>query len=158
MYQRLSSWIHRLPYGHHAAQFIKFCIIGTSGLVIDFSVLNLLSTATSIYAGPFIALFNAVSFSVAVSNSYYWNRRWTFRHQGPVSASSVSRFMLVNAGGAFLNSAIVFILTTFVPPLFAVHPQLWLNAAKIIALPISTFWNFLGAKYFIFRAEQQELV
>lgn len=135
----------------YSFQFLKFSTVGLLNSAIDFAVLNLLSYLTGIYAGPRIAALNAVAFSVAVLNSYAWNKRWTFRHPGAAHTAEFSKFFFVNVCGAGLNSGIVYAITTFVAPVAGLHPQVWLNVAKIAALPVSTLWNFLGAKHFIFR-------
>lgn len=131
-------------------QFLRFSAVGLLNSIIDFIVLNLLSYATGIYAGPRVAALNAVAFFVAVLNSYVWNKYWTFKRGGSVGTAEFSKFFIVNVCGAALNSGIVFAVTTYIAPVGGLHPQAWLNVAKVAALPFSTFWNFLGAKHFIF--------
>lgn len=143
--------VRRILQNIFSFQFLKFLVVGVFNTVIDFAVLNVLSYATSVYAGSGIIGLNIVSFLAAVTNSYFWNKFWTFRHGLPVGAREYSKFMAVNLGGAVINSGIVYVITTIAEPVGGVHPQLWLNIAKIVALPVSTIWNFLGAKRFIFR-------
>lgn len=143
--------VRRILQNIFSFQFLKFLVVGVFNTVIDFAVLNVLSYATGIYAGTGIIGLNIVSFLVAVTNSYFWNKFWTFRHGLPVRAREYSKFMAVNLGGAVINSGIVYVITTVAGPFGGIHPQLWLNVAKVVALPVSTIWNFLGAKRFIFR-------
>ena len=63
----------------HPKRFLKFSAVGVVNFLIDFSVLNLLSFATGINKGIFAALFSAVSFLIANLNSYFWNKKWTFK-------------------------------------------------------------------------------
>ena len=139
-------------------QFLKFSAVGLMNSAIDFAVLNLLSYITGIYGGPGIAALNAVAFSVAVANSYFWNKSWTFRSGASGKPDAFSKFFILNACGAGLNSGIVYAITTFIAPVGGLHPQIWLNVAKIAALPVSTLWNFLGAKHFIFRTTRSRAV
>lgn len=131
-------------------EFLKFSAVGCSNLIIDFALLNLLSFATGIYAGFGIVVLNVIAFAVAVTNSYFWNKFWTFRRAGPLRPGEYSKFFAVNAVGSFMNSGVVYTVTTLIGPAGGIHPQLWLNIAKVIALPFSTAWNFLGSKFFIF--------
>ncbi|MEM4263579.1 MAG: GtrA family protein, partial [Candidatus Woesearchaeota archaeon] len=57
----------------------KFASVGILNTLIDFGILNLLSYLFTVHSGSAIALFNALSFSAAVVNSYFWNKFWTFR-------------------------------------------------------------------------------
>ena len=133
-----------------SSEFLRFCIVGFSNMAIDLGILNVLSYATGIYAGLGVVFLNIASFTVAVTNSYFWNKRWTFRHGSGMGAGEFSKFAAVNICGVVLNSGAVYIVTTFVGPLGGLHPQLWLNIAKGIALPLSTAWNFFGTKFLIF--------
>ena len=144
-------------YKDHVPQFIRFCMVGVLNAIIDFSVLNILSFTTKIYHGPWIILFNTISFIIAVTNSYIVNQRWTFRHNNPKSKTQFGKFILVNIGGTLINSAIVFIITTYVSG-STHHPETWLNIAKILALLPSTFWNFFGTKHFVFHKKTENLI
>ena len=55
-------------------RFIKFCVVGTLGAVIDFGVLNLLVQL----AGFPKVLANACSFTAAVISNFIWNRLWVY--------------------------------------------------------------------------------
>ena len=59
-------------------QVVRFVEVGILNTAIDFGILNLLIWATGITGGMSIAPLNAVSFLCATTNSYFWNRTWTF--------------------------------------------------------------------------------
>ena len=122
---------------------------------IDFGILNLLMWWTDIYRGKWIILLNIISFSIAVINSYLWNKHWTFRAKeadepGEV-AKEFSQFMMVTLIGLAINSSIVFGITTFISPFFGLSPELWANLAKGAATGFSLIWNFFGYKFFVFK-------
>lgn len=61
-------------------QFWRFFLIGLMNVFIDLAVLNLLILITGVgRTGVWFTVFKAISFTVAVINSYYFNRRWVFR-------------------------------------------------------------------------------
>jgi len=148
------------------AQFARFVVVGFLNTGVDFFVLNILMWVTGIYQGKWIFFLNTISFSVAVTNSYFWNKYWTFKAKGEVWAPrQISQFIFVTIIGAGINSGIVYFLTTFFPPFFGIPKiygisqifgfslgkELWANVAKAAATAISLFWNFLGYKFIVFK-------
>ena len=76
-------------------RFIKFSIVGAINFFIDFFILNLLSFVTGISRGIFAAGFSGVSFLIANINSYYLNKRWTFKGSNNNSKFSYICLMFV---------------------------------------------------------------
>ena len=132
-------------------QFSKFIVIGFMNTAIDFAILNFLMWWTGIYSGASIILLNMVSFSIAVFNSYFWNKYWTFRDLDKVEAKEFSQFILVTLIGLAINSSIVYGVTTLVSPMFGISPELWANIAKVAATGFSLIWNFIGYKFIVFN-------
>lgn len=135
-------------------QISKFVMVGFINTGIDFGVLNLLMFLTAIYSGRWIILLNSISFTVAVINSYLWNKYWTFKKQGSETgqvAREFSQFLVVSIVGMLLNSGIVYGISTFTPALFGLSSALWTNFAKILATVVSMSWNFIGYKFIVFK-------
>jgi putative flippase GtrA len=135
-------------------QIIRFVVVGFINTGIDFGVLNLLMFLTGIYGGRWIILLNSISFTVAVINSYLWNKYWTFKKEGSETgqiAREFSQFLAISIVGILLNSGIVYAITTLVSPLFGLSSALWANFAKVLATVVSMVWNFAGYKFFVFK-------
>jgi putative flippase GtrA len=132
-------------------QFSKFVVVGFINTAIDFGVLNLLMFATGIREGAILFVLNAISFSVATTNSYLWNKYWTFRDKDSAKVVEIGQFLVVSIIGALINSGIVFAISTFVDPMFGLSQAVWVNAAKVVATGISLIWNFLGYKFIVFK-------
>jgi len=133
-------------------QISKFVIIGILNTGIDFAVLNLLMWQTGIYSGKYIILLNAISFLVAVINSYFWNKFWIFRAKETTqTGKEFVQFISITLVGMMINTAIVYSVTTLIPPMFGLSVELWANLAKIAATSISLVWNFIGYKLFVFK-------
>ncbi len=133
-------------------QFGKFVIVGFINTAIDFAVLNLLMYLTNIYKGPEIIIFNAISFTAAVTNSYLMNKYWTFGDRSRTGAAKqFVEFLAVSIIGIILNTAIVYSVTTLIQPMFGLGVKLWANFAKVIATAVVLGWNFIGYKFFVFK-------
>lgn len=130
-------------------QMAKFALVGFSNAAIDFAVLNLLMWQTGVYKGPGIIAFNVISFSIAVINSFAWNKLWTFQSQEGNVRSQFIQFVTVALIGVAINTSIVYGITTFISPAFS--PELWANFAKVLATVISLAWNFTGYKFLVFK-------
>lgn len=133
-------------------QFLKFVIVGGINTGIDFSVFNILMHLTGITSGFGVALINLISFSVAVVNSYFMNKHWTFQDiTKDQKDQKFAQFIAVSLVGAGLNSGIVAVFTSIFPPILNLSPQLWANVGKLFATGASLVWNFIGYKLFVFK-------
>ena len=117
-------------------RFLRFGIVGFSGVFVDLGVFYLLRTVLG------IGLTRSAIFSseIAIINNFLWNDLWTF---GDVSSKQTGnrkrlrrflKFNLVCLAGVILNVLIVNILFNIV------HLNEYL--AKLIAIAMITFLNF----------------
>jgi putative flippase GtrA len=123
--------------GKELKRFLKFAIVGTSGAVVDFGVLNLLHLAFGF--SKFWA--NTCSFTLAVFNNFTWNRLWTFpeSRERPLK-SQLGQFALVNVAGLAINQVVFLGLDKYLfTPWFG---RLGYNLAKAVAIIVVLFWNF----------------
>ncbi|TXH00934.1 MAG: GtrA family protein [Candidatus Moraniibacteriota bacterium] len=137
-------------------QFSKFIIVGGINTGIDFSVLNVLIFFTFFTFGLQLFVLNCISFSVAVVNSYFMNKRWTFKEAAAGLASKdssvqFSQFFVVSLIGITINGLILTGITTYITAPFGLSEQLWANFAKLVATGASLVWNFVGYKLFVFK-------
>jgi len=129
-------------------QFGKFAAVGFLNTAIDFGILNFLIAVTGISKGVGIIPMNAASFSIALVNSYFWNKEWVFPGR---KQANFAIFVAVTLIGLAINSGIVYVLTTYVSPVFVQSDKLWANLAKVLATAVSLFWNFAGYKLVVFK-------
>src|SRR3989449_6109321 len=82
-------------------QLVKFCFVGASSTLIDKGTLWLLLSVTPRTPWWISA---SVSFCLAVTNGFVWNRRWTFRARGHGSLrAQCAMFVATNLVGLMLN-------------------------------------------------------
>lgn len=129
-------------------QIAKFGLVGVSNTAVDFGVLNSLIFLTNTTSGSGIIPINATSFSIALVNSYFWNKRWVF---GEGKRGNFVAFFVVTLIGLSINTSIVYLLTTYVTPIGVDSKTLWTNIAKVLATGVSLFWNFAGYKLIVFK-------
>lgn len=128
----------------------KFILVGFLNTGIDFGILNLLMWVLGIYSGAWIILLNIIAFSTATINSYFWNKFWTFKARGNAGIQFI-QFIAVSIIGVLINTIIVFLISTYIAPVFGISQALWVNLAKVFATGISLFWNFTGYKFIVFK-------
>lgn len=133
-------------------QFSKFILVGGVNTGIDFAVFNALVHITGITSGYELAIINLFSFSIAVVNSYFMNKYWTFQDiTKNREETKFTQFIAVSLIGAGINSGIVAAFTSIFPPIFGLSPQIWANVGKLLATGASLVWNFIGYKLFVFK-------
>jgi putative flippase GtrA len=119
-------------------QLAKFCVVGAIGYAV-----NLAIYATLVHgAGMHYIPAAVISFLVAVTNNYLWNRVWTFRRQRGHVAYQGLRFLVVSTLSLGANllflTALVGLGVDKVP-------------AQAVAIVLVTPLNFVGNKLWSFR-------
>jgi len=131
-------------------QIIKFSITGLLNTIIDFSILNFLIRILSWSVLP----ANTISFSVAVINSYFLNKNWTFKDKQPVRIKQFSAFLLVSLVGLGLSNILLYLgLELFKTYTFGLSFVWHYNIAKAMSALIVLVWNFLASKFWLFYAK-----
>jgi len=119
-------------------RFIKFGLVGFSGVFVDMAILYLLSDASTLGWG--LTRSKIIGSEVAILNNFLWNDLWTFRdfssHQSGwrKRIKRFIKFNLICLLGIGLNLIILNILYNY----FGVNKYL----ANLIAIAIVTIWNF----------------
>lgn len=123
-----------LPMG----RFIRFGLVGLSGVFIDMAVFYLLSDPSTLALG--LTRSKIVAAEVAIVNNFLWNDRWTF---GDISARQsghsqrLKRFLKFNAvcvAGLVFNVLILNLLFN----VFGINRYV----ANLMAIALVTVWNF----------------
>jgi len=130
-------------------QFGQFAAVGTLNSFIDIGVFNLETFlyGASIVSTPLFALFKAISFLCATTNSFFWNRNWTFGSTDKVNTGEVTGFYTIALIGWGANVAVATLVKSIGP-----ETKLWVDIVAPLAGILVTFiWNFVGYKYFVFK-------
>jgi len=130
-------------------QFAQFAAVGTLNSFIDLGVFNLETFfyGTSLIGNGLFAVFKAISFLCATTNSFVWNKYWTFGAQEKPKAGEVTGFYGVALIGWVLNVAVATLVKSAGPASHA-----WVNiVAPLGGVAASFLWDFFGYKYWVFR-------
>ena len=122
-------------------QFIKFCVVGGTGVVVDFGITFLFKEKLTL--NKYIA--NSLGFMAAASTNYLLNRWWTFRSHDPEVAQQYVQFVGISAIGLILNNIIIYLLND--------KARLNFYLSKLIAIGLVTLWNFFMNYYFTFTGK-----
>ena len=120
-------------------RFIRFGIVGASGMIVDFGVTWLCKE--KLRWNKYVS--NSLGFILAASNNYFWNRLWTFHSESVEIVREYSTFVLIALVGLGLNNLIIWLL----------HGKAQLNfyLSKLIAIGCVMIWNFSMNYVFTFR-------
>jgi putative flippase GtrA len=122
---------------HNWVQLAKFSAVGASGYAINLAVYAALLKG----AGFHYAAAATVSFLVAVTNNYTWNRLWTFRDQRGHVAYQGMRFLVVSTVALAANLLVLQLLVSSTS-----RPVLSQAIAIVLVTPV----NFVGNKLWSF--------
>ncbi len=141
-------------------QFVKCASVGVSNTLVDFVILNILMWATGIYKGKYISILIGISFCFAVTNSFIWNKKWTFKNKS-ISPKDLRKqiitFLVISLGGLVIKtySASFVINNVQIVPLFNISEtiwiKLWANVGNASAVLLTMIWNFVGYKLIVFK-------
>ncbi len=146
----VSEWFRALPgpfQNDEVKRFIKFALVGTLGMFVDLTILNVLHGLVGLH----LLVANSISFSAAVVSNFTWNRLWTFpetRHRSV--PAQLTQFAIVSVIGLVINNLILWKVYLVVTR-FLDAPWDY-NLAKIVAIGVVLFWNFGANRLWTFRS------
>ena len=120
-------------------KFLKFGVVGLSGVVVDFFVTWLCKEKFGI--NKYVA--NAIGFSLAVINNFLLNRYWTFEDNMQPAAEQFLKFALIALVGLAINSFLLFVILKYIKINFYV--------TKLLVIGLVFFWNFFMNYLFTFH-------
>lgn len=121
------------------AKFLKFSIVGLSGLVIDFGITYLCKEKVKL--NKYIS--NIFGFAVAVCSNFLLNKLWTFEDASDTYFLQFSLFLSIALVGLLINQTILYIVHEYL--------KLRFYLAKLIAIGIVTLWNFGFNHFYTFQ-------
>jgi dolichol-phosphate mannosyltransferase len=116
-------------------RFVKFCLVGASGVLVNEGLLWLLKQ----FAGLPLAFASAISIETSIISNFILNDYFTFRDRrlqgGRSSLMRLLKFNLVSLAGLGINMGVLLLLTHVV----GIHYLL----SNLCGIAIATLWNYL---------------
>ena len=135
-------------------QLGRFGIVGLMNFCVDTGIVYTLQYYTGIGINdPRILYLFVMSASVAIVNSYFWQRNWTFSEKAPPTAKEFMGFLFVTILSIGINSGVAFVVGNILLGLNVIAASRVLGASKVIATVVSLFWNFFGYKFIVFKKQ-----
>jgi len=126
-------------------QFVRFAIVGIFNTAIDYAVYLVLTRILGVY----FLIANFVAVVVAMTFSFFVNKKWTFKNTSANIKSQYLKFAVINLGALILNNFFVYI--------FVNYAHLYDLLAKFIVIVITLNWNFWLNKYWTFKADSAKI-
>ena len=116
------------------AKFLKFCLVGAIGTVVDFGVTALCKEVLKIQK----YVSNGIGFTVAATGNYLLNRNWTFVENKSHDAIAFEyiKFMVISAIGLGINTLILYLVSKKLKRGF--------YFSKVVATAVTMIWNFFA--------------
>jgi putative flippase GtrA len=121
-------------------KFLKFGVVGFSGIFIDFGVTWLLKERFKIH--KYFA--NSCGFLLATVSNYLLNRYWTFESHDPKAFEQFGKFFAIALVGLLFSNLIIYTL----------NDKLKINfyLSKVFAIVAVSLWNFFANYIYTFAA------
>jgi len=155
------------------SQIAKFILVGGFNTLVDWGILSLLILVfrKSSNVGPddvwfnifsltivYYSFFKAISFIIATTNSYVWNKFWTFRRKTTEKLTTeFLQFIVISVLGFLINVGIASGIFRFITPVGGLNYSQWGIVAAAIATLVSLTWNFIGYKFIVFEQKNDQL-
>lgn len=138
-----ASLVGKLTQRRGVRQFVKFAIVGSSGLLVNLVIFTALQRVVPNHADAtaYGVIYSIAFLSGGVSN-YFLNRAWTFRSTGHVAKEGIS-FLTVSV----LALVVALAVSALVAPWLGHGHKTW-----FIATLAGIFVNFFINKYWTFRS------
>lgn len=120
-------------------RFLKFGVVGLSGMAIDFGVTWLCKEKMK--WNKFVA--NSLGFCCAVINNFLLNRYWTFGAAAQPMGEQFMKFVLVSLTGLGLNNLLLYLLLK--------HAKANFYVLKFVVIGLVFFWNYFANFIFTFH-------
>lgn len=120
-------------------RLIKFCLVGCSGVVLDFGITYICKEWFRL--NRYIS--NSLGFLCAASSNYILNRVWTFVNNNPHIAEQYMQFIGFSLIGLLINNMVIYTLQRLTKLNFYI--------TKLIATAIVMLWNFSMNYLFTFE-------
>ena len=130
-------------FGFDLVRFIKFGIVGGSGILINTGFLWFFTEIVGLY----YLISSVLAIALAMISNFIWNDLWTWRDRGKPGAKAyiirMAKFILVSSIAAYAgNLSILWILTHFFHIYYLISNLIGIAVGTILNYSVNNFWTF----------------
>jgi dolichol-phosphate mannosyltransferase len=132
-------------YIYKYRRFLKFCLVGVWGSVVNLGLLLLLTEV----AGLHYVASAVIGVETAIITQFILNDQWTFRDRRDMACGTLVRarkYFLTCTGGVTIYFLILIPLTEFAGVYYAV--------SAVIGIFVGFLWNYAGSTLWAWRAQR----
>lgn len=133
------------------ADKVRFVLVGGTNTVIDFAIL--FSLVNLVKMPVFYS--NIISTSVALSFSFFANKKFTFKDKTAAGKDQLSKFLVITLSGLWIIQPVIIIIVKTVLYFAPFNSNTTLLIGKLIATCVTLVWNYLLYKKFVFTSEDK---
>ena len=132
---------------------LKFGLVGIMNSAIDYGIFQLLVFLFHIHSPFGLILANTASSSLAVINSFFWNKKWTFQDRNDKYMKQFIAFILVNAFSISMSDIVVVFLNHIAPLyiMIGVYKIKSIYITKFGAILVTMVCNFIAYRIWVFK-------
>lgn len=120
-------------------KFLKFLLVGLSGMIIDFSITYFIKEKLSL--DKYFA--NSIGFSVAAISNFVLNKYFTYNSTNPEIIQEFYYFFAISIISLFIYNGVLW---------FSINKlKLKFYFAKMLGIFFITFWNFFAHLHITFQ-------
>lgn len=130
------------------AEKLRFAIVGGANTTIDFSILFIL-----VLFGIDKITSNFISTSVALSFSFFANKKFAFRTVGRSSHYDIIKFLGITLFGLWIIQPFIINSVVVLTDSMHINKFIVLFVAKCLATGVTMVWNYLLYRKFVFNKQ-----
>lgn len=130
----------------------KYGIVGWMNTFLSAGIFNFFILVTDIAKGWPVDIFLVVAFIITISQSFFWQKFWTFgaNHTNKAKIEYI-KFFTVTTTTSLLNIFLLHIIINTIGAPSGIGLKMWANIAFAVLIPVAFFGNFFGYKIFVFK-------
>lgn len=152
-------WIAGINFGYFLGRYLNFfnqfgryAAVGFTNAVVDFGVLYLLIWLFQVSTGFNYIIFKTISFVVAVTHSYFWNKHWVFDDAASRGGRrEMVKFFAVNVAAAIVNVTVASVIVNTFPPVLGMTAEAWAGFGAVIGSATALAFSFVGFRLLVFK-------
>lgn len=129
--------------GFDLVRFIKFGIVGGSGILVNMGGLWFFTEVVGIY----YLISSVLAIGLAMISNFVWNDLWTWRDRGEPGVKAyltrMAKFIVVSSIAAYIgNLGILWILTHFFHIYYLISNLIGIAVGTMLNYSANNFWTF----------------